>query len=171
MILGKTIRLVALESKHKDRIRDWSNDPEIARFLGRWKPVSEIEHEQWFSTLHKNPSHMYFAIETLDQEKHIGNIWLCDIDERNRKAEIRIMIGETDNQNRGLGTEAIQVISDYAFRDLNLHKVYAYVLGTNPRAKKSFEKVGFVLEGTLQKDRWSENQYIDVFLLGRINPE
>ncbi|MFB3785057.1 MAG: GNAT family N-acetyltransferase [bacterium] len=168
MITGKHIHLSPFDLKHKDKTRAWANDPEAARLLDRARPVSELEHDQWFDSLPQRPDSVFFAIEANDYGKHIGNVWLAGIDLRHRKAEIRILIGEGDNQNKGLGTEAIELITHYAFTKLNLHKVYAYVLSINPRARRAFEKAGFVLEGTLRQDRWSENQYIDVFLLGRI---
>jgi RimJ/RimL family protein N-acetyltransferase len=56
----------------------------------------------------------------------------------------------------------------YAFERLNLHRVYAYVLAINPRARRAFEKAGFALEGTLREDRWAGDAYTDVYLLGRL---
>lgn len=171
MMTGKHIHLSPFDLKHKDKTRAWANDPEAARLLDRARPVSELEHDHWFNSLPQRSDSVYFAIEANEYGKHIGNVWLAVIDLRHRKAEIRIQIGESDSQNRGLGTEAIELITQYAFTKLNLHKVYAYVLSINPRARRAFEKAGFTLEGTLRQDRWSENQYIDVFLLGRIREE
>ena len=87
---------------------------------------------------------------------------------QDRRAEVRIVIGEPAQMGQGIGTEAIGLLSDYAFAQLKLHKLYAYVLDINPRARRSFEKAGFVLEGTLREDRWVEDRFVDVYLLGRI---
>lgn len=169
MLSGDLICLKPFSLYHKKITRIWSNDPAIMRFLGRARPVGAIEHEEWFNSLHKRQDAVYFAIETKSEEIHIGNVWLTNIDQRHRKAEIQIMIGASEDQSRGAGSEAIRLITEYAFSYLNLHKVYAYVLSLNPRAKKAFEKCGFSLEGTLRKDRWSDNQYIDVYFFGKIN--
>lgn len=169
MLSGSVVCLKPLSECHKTKTKDWSNDPALMRLLGRARPVGTLEHEEWFSSLHKRQDAVYFAIETVSDSKHIGNVWLVHLDSRHRKAEIQIMIGDTDHHNKGAGSEAIRLIAEYAFSCLNLHKVYAYVLCLNPRARKAFEKCGFTLEGTLIKDRWADNQYIDVFLLGKIN--
>ena len=168
MITGQTISLRPLERRHLVETRAWANDPELARLLDRARPISDVEHEQWFAKLHEQADCVYFAIETNADRRHIGNVWLWDIDARHRKAELRIMIGETTHLGHGTGAEAISLMCAYAFERLNLHKVYAYVLATNLRARHAFEKAGFVLEGTLREDRWAGESYTDVYLLGRL---
>ncbi len=134
--------------------------------MDRARPISDIEHERWFSTLHERTNCVYFAVETNADARHVGNVWLWNIDWRHRKAELRIAIGDSGATDKGLGTEAISLLCSYAFERLNLHKLYAYVLAINPRARRAFEKAGFVVEGTLREDRWVVDHYSDVYLLG-----
>lgn len=162
-----TVRLTPLERRHLDKTLEWANDPELMRLLNRAHTVSREEHEQWFEALQKREDCCYFAIENVD-DAHLGNVWLWDIDQRHRRAELRIVMG-LDSAGKGVGTEAISRLCDYAFERLNLHKVYAYVLAINPRACRSFEKAGFVLEGTLKEDRWTGESFTDVYLLARLN--
>lgn len=168
MISGQMISLRPLEGRHLEQTRAWANDPELSQLLGRARPVSDAEHEQWFATLHQRTDCLYFAIETNSDVRHIGNIWLWDLDWRHRRAELRVVIGAMDQLSRGMGTEAISLLCAYAFARLNLHKIYAYVLATNPRARRAFEKAGFILEGTLREDRWTGEGYSDVYFLGRL---
>jgi RimJ/RimL family protein N-acetyltransferase len=168
MITGEKVRLVPFERRHLSDTRAWVNDPALARLLDRARPVSDLEHEEWFKTLHARSDSLYFAIETGADNKHVGNIWLWDVDTRHRRAELRILIGTSAHQGQGLGTEAIALLCDYAFARLNLHKVYAYVLSINERARRAFERAGFNLEGTLREDRWVDGEYADVYLLGKI---
>lgn len=160
-----TVRILPLERRHLEKTLEWANDPELMRLLNRAHTVSKEEHEQWFDALQKREDRCYFAIESLDGA-HLGNVWLWDIDHRHRRAELRIVMG-LDEAGKGAGTQAISRLCDYAFERLNLHKVYAYVLAINPRARRSFEKAGFVLEGTLREDRWTGAEYADVYLLAR----
>ncbi len=168
MIEGKTIRLLPLERDHLERTLAWVNDPELMRLLNRAEPVSSEEHYEWFNSLQKRTDCLYFSIEVKDDGAHIGNIWLWDIDPRHKRAELRIVIGDPTHTGRGAGTEAISLLCEYAFETLGLHKIFAYVLAINPRARRSFEKSGFRLEGTLRGDRWTSDSYTDVFLLGKL---
>jgi RimJ/RimL family protein N-acetyltransferase len=163
----RKVWLKRLARHHLEKTLEWANDPELMCLLNRTHAVSRDEHEQWFDALQKREDCCYFAIETADG-MHLGNVWLWDIDPRHRRAELRIVMG-LDQTGKGAGTEAISRICDYAFQGLNLHKVYAYVLAINPRARRSFEKAGFVLEGTLREDRWIGESFTDVHLLSKLN--
>lgn len=167
MLIGQTISLRPFERRHLEKTRTWVNDPELARLLNRSRPVTETEHEQWFENLCKQDDRAFFAIETMDGN-YIGNVWLWNIEWRHRKAELRIVIGERAHIGRGVGTVAISLLCDYAFANMNLHKVYAFVLAINPRARRAFEKAGFALEGTLREDRRVDEEYTDVYLLGKL---
>lgn len=166
---GHAVTLRPLGRDHLGSTRDWANDPELMRLLGRERPVSEAEHEEWFEQVVRGRDDCaYFAIEANEGGAHVGNVWLWDIDLRHRRAELRIVVGAPGHAGRGEGTEAISLLCDYAFGRLGLHRVYAYVLAFNPRARRSFEKAGFALEGTLREDRRAGDDYTDVFVLGRL---
>ena len=168
MMTEETISLRPLELRHLDKTREWANDPELMRLLNRAQPISNSEHQQWFASLKKRKDCVYFAIETKAHSIHVGNIWLWNIDLRHRHAELRIVIGNHSDTGKGLGTEAITQLCKYCFEQMNLHRIYAYVLAINPRARRAFEKAGFVLEGTLRDDRWTGDGYTDAYLLGKL---
>jgi RimJ/RimL family protein N-acetyltransferase len=163
------LELVPLDRPHLARTREWANDPELMRLMDRKQPVSPVEHEAWFASLPRRADCAYFAIETVDGRAHIGNVWLWDIDRRHRKAELRVVVGDRGARGKGLGAEAIDRLCRYAFEKLDLHRVYAYVLGINPSARKAFERAGFSLEGTLRDDRWAVDRFIDSYLLARVD--
>jgi RimJ/RimL family protein N-acetyltransferase len=165
---GETVSLFPFERRHLDVTREWSNNPELMRLLDRGQGVSVAEHERWFTSLAGRTDCIYFAIELNADDRHIGNIWLWQIDHRHRRAELRIVIGDTSQYGRGAGSEAISLLCEHAFTQLKLHRIYAYVLAINPRARRAFENAGFALEGTLRQDRLSGESYTDVYLLGRL---
>jgi RimJ/RimL family protein N-acetyltransferase len=171
MLEGRRIRLRALDRAHLARTLVWVNDPELAGFLDRSRPVSDIEHERWYQNLLERRDRQYFAIELVDGGAHVGNVWLWDIETRHRRAEVRILIGEAAGLDQGFGPEALELVTSHAFDRLNLHKVYAYVLETNPRARRAFEKAGFRPEGLLRSDRWADGRYVDVHVLARVREE
>lgn len=169
---SSTVIITPLDSNHLDRTLEWFNDNELRIQLNRARPISRFEHLSWFEKLNsgqKNLESIFFAIQFDDL--HVGNIWLADIDWINRKAEVRIVIGNRDYLEKGIGVHSINLISDFAFRKFNLRKLIAQVLCTNPRAKRAFEKAGFRLESIFIKDRWSETDFIDVWQLSLFREE
>lgn len=168
MTRGEKVSLTPLERRHREVTRAWANDPELMRLLNRSEIVSMDQHDRWFASLKKRGDCAYFAVETNEDSRHVGNVWLWNIEPRHRKAELRIVIGDRSQAGRGVGTEAISLLCTHAFSSLNLHKIYAYVLAINPRAVRAFEKAGFVVEGTLREDRWVDQSFSDVYLLGKL---
>jgi RimJ/RimL family protein N-acetyltransferase len=160
------VTLVPLDQTHLALTRAWANDGELARLMDRATPVSEDEHRAWFASLNSREDCRYFAV--VERAIHVGTVWLWAIDARHRKAEIRIVIGDAAARGRGVGTRAIDLVSRYAFEQLGLHRVYAYVLALNPRARRAFEKAGFSVEGTLRDDRSVGDGYVDSHLLSRL---
>ena len=158
--------LVPFERRHQAETLRWTNDPELARLLDRPRRIDEDEHAQWFDALPSRTDTVYFAVE--EDGRHVGNVWLAAIDLRHRKAEVRIVLGTT-SVNRGCGTRALELIADHAFTAMGLNRVYAFVLAFNPRARRAFEKAQFVLEGTLREDRFAGGEFVDTFVLGRLN--
>jgi RimJ/RimL family protein N-acetyltransferase len=168
MMRGETVSLAPFERSHLEATCAWANDPQLMRLLDRGRPVLEDEHQRWFASLNQRRDCAYFAIETNADAKHVGNIWLWNIEPRHRKAEVRIVIGDRAHRGHGTGTEAISLLCAHAFTRLHLHKVYAYVLAINARALRAFEKAGFVVEGTLREDRCVDESFTDVYLLGKL---
>ena len=165
---GTSVSLVPLDRRHLDRTREWANDPELMRLLDRARTVSPEEHERWFAALGAASDRLFMAIEHRETGRHVGNVWLWNIDERHRKAELRIVVGDASFSGRGLGSEAIDLLSRYAFDGLRLRRVYAFVLAFNERARRAFEKAGFTIEGVLKEDRLSGGHAVDVYVLGRV---
>lgn len=165
------VRLVPLGPQHLQATLAWVNDPEMMRLLGRSAPVTPAEHRQWFETLASRSDCRYFAVETTDTDVHIGNIWLWDIDRRHRRAEVRILFGNGTGRDRGLGSEAIGRLAGLVFGTMDLHRLCAYVMTLNPRAKRAFEKAGFTGEGLLRGDRWIGDAWVDTHILGRVSSD
>jgi RimJ/RimL family protein N-acetyltransferase len=168
ILRAANLTLCPFDQRHADQTRAWVNDCELARWLDRARPVSEADHQRWYTEVMARNDCVFFAIETHPEGRHAGNVWLWNIDSRHRKAEARIVIGPNECQSKGLGSEALGLLANYARDRLNLHRLYAYVLGINPRARRAFEKAGFVLEGVLRQDRWVGDCFADVFFLGNI---
>ncbi len=160
MYQGTKVRLRPLEKKHLPKCVVWLNDPEVTETLSFSEPISMEGEQRWYENLLRDKSSKIYAIETVKGE-HIGNVGLSDIDLHNRKAELGIFIGEKNLWGKGYGTEAVLLALKLAFEGLNLNKVYLRTFKGNERAKKCYEKAGFIKEGVLRQDNFKNGKYID----------
>lgn len=132
------------------------------------KTIEELED---FVHKNSNSNSILFAICDLSDDKYIGNIKLGPIDWKNRKAEFGRFIGDVNSRGKGIGSETTRLILEYAFMDLNLHKVTAGCVSDNIASIKSNLKFGFKQEATLRKDFFQEGRYFDVFRFGILRDE
>jgi RimJ/RimL family protein N-acetyltransferase len=142
----------------------------VRRFLAMRYPLSMTEEEGWWQRRLERKSDRVFAIETQD-ETHIGNLGLHDIDSENRRAMLGIVIGRKDYWGRGYGTDAIRTALGWAFGYLNLHRVYLTVYAYNARAIRCYEKCGFQHEGSMRQARYTHGRYYDELMMGILRDE
>lgn len=152
---GERLYLRPLGAEDLDRCYRWINDPELLQFLGRKTPMShEMEHE-WLAKQYKSERDVDFAIVLKDGDRHIGNCGIDSADLLNRNARFGIFIGEKDAWHCGYGREAAKLVIAYGFEELGLHRIELTVFSFNERARRAYEKVGFVLEGT-QRENYTD---------------
>ena len=82
-------------------------------------------------------------------------------------AEIGYWIGE-EFWNRGIATRAIQLVTDYAFDDLDLLRVFAVPFTSNIGSCRALEKAGYLREGHLRQSAVKDGRVIDQYLYARI---
>jgi diamine N-acetyltransferase len=175
MIYGEHIRLRAIERSDLPVFVKWLNDSEIAEGINIYRPLSLTDEDEWFDQILKHqPDEHPFVIEVNDGGegwKNIGTINFQTIEWRVRCAEVGIFIGDKTYWNRGLGSEAMRLMVGYGFDTLNLHRIQLRVYSKNKRAIRSYEKVGFVLEGRLRQNHYLDGNYIDTLLMGILREE
>src|ERR671912_1520617 len=72
-----------------------------------------------------------------------GTIGIKDIDYVNKKADIGYWIGK-QYQGKGIATECVKLVVNYAFDELKLEEISAYVFPDNKPSIRSLEKNGFI---------------------------
>jgi ribosomal-protein-alanine N-acetyltransferase len=77
---------------------------------------------------------------------------------------------DLDYQSKGITTQAVALVIDYAFNTLNLHRIEAGVMPTNIASQRVLEKNGFKQEGLCQKNVHINGRWEDHYLYGLINP-
>ena len=96
---------------------------------------------------------------------------MLSIDQKNKKAEYYIAMGEPNLKGKGISTKASKLILKYGFNELKLNRIYLFTEVENVPAQKLFEKVGFVKEGCIRSDISSHGRFVDRFVYGIICDE
>lgn len=146
----------------------WRNDMEVAKFdqPGFLRPMSYEEVETWSERM---VGGLTFLICVDD--KPVGTCAFMNYDDRNRNAELALVIGDKSYWSQGVGTMALKELLKMGFDGLNLHKLYLHVFDFNKRAIGLYEKLGFKREGILRDMHFHEGKYEDVLYYGLLASE
>ena len=151
VLYGKQIFLRQIElTDCNDNYVRWLNDSEVNQYLEtKWYEQNIVTIKEFVESLRNSSHSVLFAI--ICKEKHIGNIKIGPIHPRYNHADISYFIGEKEYWHRGIATEAIKLICDYGFKDLNLNRIEAGAYECAIGSWRALEKCGFKREGVLRK--------------------
>jgi len=149
-------KVVLREKRISDAANDyaWRCDADLTR-LDAVSPItmSYREYMAYYADelQSTNRKRRRFAIDSLDDGKHIGNCMYYDIDKGRRQAELGIMIGEREYWGKGYGTDAVTTLVCHIFKETNIDRIYLNTLEWNVRAQRCFEKCGFIACGRVTR--------------------
>ena len=173
---GELVRLVAVDPEVMAKaFHKWDRDSEYMRLLDSDPPVmwSEKKIKQWIEKdMEKEQlSEFFFPIRTIHEDQLIGFVGLFSISWSSGDAWAGIGIGERDYWGNGYGTDAMRLILRYAFTELNLYRVTLGVFEYNHRARRSYEKTGFSIEGRERGEMLRQGQRWDTYIMGILREE
>lgn len=141
-------------------------DPEIYRNLGadirHLQPLTDEQAKAWVEHIAGHPAAWVIEFEG----RAIGEILLDNFVEADRRAGLIIGVLDPACLGRGLGTEAIRAVAEFAFDVLGLHKLSMRVLSFNTRAIRAYERVGFVREGLERESALIGGIWYDDMIVG-----
>ena len=172
--IGEGFHLAPVRPDDKAAYLKHFADPEIGRMLLAVPvPYTEKDADSWIAHRLSNAREreIQFGIRRADGFL-IGGIGL--VEERSTaiyRGEIGYWLAR-EYRGRGLMPRAIRVFADYAFRELQLHKLSATTYPFNPSSSRALEKAGFSFEGRLRQHVRSRNgvEYYDALVFGLISP-
>ncbi len=171
-VAGTLVRLRALRPEDAPVIGELLADPRVVANLAQWShgPYSSEQARTWVATT--APDELHWAIESIADGGFVGTTGFHAIDHRNRHCSWGIWTAPPERWGHGYGTQACMLSVEYAFRYLAMEKVWLCVYQGNDRARRSYEKAGFVTEGVQRRHYWRDGDLIDVELMAvfRDNP-
>jgi len=173
---GDDVTLRTIEEEDLEFLRDNVNDPDVREGLTTAFPLNAEQEREYFEERVSNDDEINLAIcrdgeaqRTSDQSSGqrprdteiVGTIGLHDLEQRAGHCEVGLWLAP-EFHGRGYGTEASRLVTDFAFRELRMHRVMARVLATNPASARVWEKLGFTEEGVHRDEAFTDGEYVDI---------
>lgn len=170
---SERIRFRKVTSEDVNLYHSWRNDLEVMRSTSPFLDMFTVEETRDFVNhviLGSSSSKSYMILDK-ETQKPIGLTSLIQIDMKNRNAECIIDIGEKDFWGKGYGKEALKLLLNYAFGEMNLHRVSLRVFSFNERAINLYESIGFIQEGRSRQFLFREGSWHDLIHMGILKEE
>jgi len=124
----------------------------------------------WYRGLASRPDRLDLAIVDRVSNRCVGEAVLNELDAGNDSCNFRIIIGP-EGRDRGLGTEAVRLITDHAFRTTSLWRISLEVYSFNPRAQRVYERAGFETEGVLRGALRFDDARVDAVVMSLLRAD
>ena len=161
---GKNIYLRALEPEDLEFVYAIENDETIWEVSNTITPYSKFLIRQYLENAHQDiyeVKQLRLAICKSNTSEAVGLIDLFDFDVKNKRAGVGIIIQNEIDRNNGLGKEALGLVINYAFQQLQLHQLYANIGTENKASVSLFTTFGFERIGVKKDWNFANNAFQD----------
>jgi RimJ/RimL family protein N-acetyltransferase len=175
VIQGDRVRLIPPPDIGFARITgEWVNDPLTRHLIGGSAYQMSLATREDFvrERLTQSFSGLYLMIEVVDlpEQQVVGAIELRKTSPEHRSGEVGILVGR-EYWGRGYGTDAMRALCRFAFEEMDLRRISLEVMEFNTRAIRSYERIGFVVEGRFREDTYLHGHYYDTLAMGLLREE
>ena len=166
------ISIRRLKISDADKIAEYLKPKEMRRWLDEipWPYTKRDALKFIRKKIYQRKKKKSFCFGILYNGKLVGVIEIFNVDKKNKNAEIGYWIG-MKYQGRGIGSEAVKLILEFAFKNLKLHKVYARASKGNEPSIHVLEKNGFKIEGKRREHRKLHGKWYGVLEFGILRKE
>ena len=168
MITNGTICLITLEERHLEPMRQLRNSPETWHFLTSVVPINISRQKIWFEQINQDGNRMYFAIEK--KGIFVGYVRTDEWDKVNQSIRIGIDI-VPKYRRRGIATKVYDLLLNYLFNQLNIHRIWLLVADYNIPALSLYEKLGFVKEGMQREALFRDGKRHSYIMMSKLQNE
>jgi diamine N-acetyltransferase len=171
---GNNIYIRALEPNDLEFLYAIENDQSIWEVSNTHTPYSRFLVKQYLENAHQDiyeAKQLRLAICQDQDFPAVGLIDLFDFDPKNNRAGVGIVIQNQEDRNQNIGSEALDLLIQYAFYNLNLHQLYANIGEENVASIALFTKFGFQKIGVKKDWTLVSGVYKDEILFQLINKQ
>ena len=159
VLVGTKVTLRPPVDADAARFVEWFGDLEVTRYLLRRFGVGQLQEEGLLKKLGESTTDVFWMLEADGQA--IGATGIHQIDWLHAHASTGIMIGVKSEWGKGRASEAMQLRTDYAFRQLNLHKLMSGAFMENEPSRRALMKAGYREVGIEREHFFREGRWHD----------
>ncbi len=171
----ESARLILRAMKRDDAedMFEYSHRDDVTKYL-LWEPHPDVNYTRRYlsfaTSKYKSGGFYDWAIIWKENQKMIGTCGFTTIDTKNQSCQIGYVVNP-NYQGRGIATEAVRRVTDFAFNTLGLIRVSAEYMSENSTSRRVMEKAGMKYEGTHRSCLWVKGRFESVGVCAALRSE
>jgi diamine N-acetyltransferase len=165
MITGENVYLRQVNPTDATLLLLWENNPENWKVSETEAPFSLQEIQDYIATASniRANKQLRLIICKADSNDPIGTIDLFDVDFKNKRAGVGILISNKNERQKGFASESLQLMSEYASSVLSFKQLHCLVQSDNLKSISLFEIQGFVKTGERKNWYYNNGKELDAY--------
>lgn len=171
VLFGKRINFNKITKNDLKTLQRWRNSSEVWPYNTQYILLNMINQKQWYEqNIQKNSNRIMFMVTNKVGES-IGICGLIHMNAKDKSASIAIIIGEKKYHNKGFGIEILQLLINYGFAKIKLHRIEAEIIAYNQISVNLFKKMNFKQEVIMRDSLWRQGKWCDVYTFSLLQNE
>lgn len=154
ILKGPRLTLRSAELADAPAFVKWFKDKKVVKYLFKQEPISLPAERKFIKKTLKDKNKLIWSIISEEGEL-IGNTGLT-LKPDHKLGNWGIVIGEKSEWGKGYAGETIKLVLNYFFGKLKYNRFELEVYLENKRARRAYEKAGFVWEGVRREALWNK---------------
>ena len=174
MKTGELVKLRTVEQKDLEQLKNWRNREEFKKHFREYLELNDLNQIEWFENeVNKSNRTIMFSIVDAGTDNLIGCCGLTYINWVYRNADFSFYIGKDDLyiDELGYSIEAAKILLDYAFNQLNLHKIWTEIYEFDNQKKKFLRLLSFNLDAKLREHYFYDGRWWDSLIFSLLKEE
>lgn len=159
VLKGRKVTLRPPDETDAQRFIDWFADQEVTRYLATQFPFHLEAEKEALKQLGESKTDVWWVIEA--EGRAIGATGIHGIDWISAHGHTGIVIGDKTCWRKGYASESMALRTEYAFRQLNLHKLSSSAFLENEPSKRALMKAGYREIGIEREHLWRDARWHD----------
>lgn len=144
-------------------------------YLARWLPWVELTHSaddyrnfiKFTRDEFAKESSYHFGL--FEDGCFIGGFSIIKVNRNDNKVELGYWLGE-GHQKRGIITRTVEAVTDFVFKEWDVHRIEIHVADVNTPSRKVPERLGFEIDGVMRESMRHNGKYYDMVIYSKLNP-
>lgn len=162
-IQGATVLMRPITEAELPLLLDWSADPEVLRLAGvPYHAMAPGALKTWWEVAGTDPRSFHWGLEW--EGRFVGRAAIYSIDWTSRHGWTATLVGDRSVWRRGIATETIALRTEFAFRQLDLHKLKSAYADGNQGSAQAQRRAGYHQIARAREHLYRDGQWHDAIL-------